>query len=67
VNPGTMPVVARLSGLPEVAEEPDQSPNAGLSGDFQELCSRGMDRALGIEKVSLDTVVSLNSRGIDLY
>lgn len=35
--------------------------------DFQELCSLGFDRALGIEKASLATVVRLNEYVIDFY
>ena len=33
--------------------------NTGFSGDFQDLCSFGMDQALGIEQVSLAAVVAL--------
>ncbi len=42
-------------------------PDAGFPIDFQDLCSRAMDQALGIEKVSLSTVVSLNSCVLDIY
>lgn len=43
------------------------SPVAANNVDFQELCSLVMDRAIGIEKASLDTVVHLNSYASDIY
>ncbi len=42
-------------------------PNTGTPRDFQNLCSFAMDHALGIEKASLATVVSLNSSVLDIY
>lgn len=50
-----------------VAENDDQSPVAGYSADFQELCAQEMDRALGIHKVSLDSAVQLQSCAIEFY
>jgi hypothetical protein len=41
--------------------------NAALSADSQDLCSLGMDRAIGIERASLPTGVRLNSCVIDIY
>jgi hypothetical protein len=39
---------------------------AGFSGHFQDMCSFAMDQAIGIEKASLTTLVSLNSSVLDL-
>jgi hypothetical protein len=50
-----------------VAGEPGQTPDAACIANFQELYSLGMDRALGMEKASLDAVVRLHSCLIDLY
>ncbi len=41
--------------------------NASFPVDFQDLCSRAMDQALGIEKVSLNTLVDLNENVLDFY
>lgn len=40
---------------------------AGFPGHFQDLCSFAMDQAIGIEKASLTTLVSLNSSVLDFY
>lgn len=40
---------------------------AGFPGHIQDLCSFAMDQAIGIEKASLTTLVSLNSSVLDLY
>jgi len=37
------------------------------AADFQHLYSAGMDRALGMEKASLDSVVRFHSCVVDLY
>jgi len=65
MNAGTK--TARNTPLSFVAANKDQTRNAGLSADFQDLCSRAMDQALGIEKASLSTVVTLNSCVLDIY
>jgi hypothetical protein len=45
----------------------ENSSNVGFSGDFQDLCSFGMDQALGIEQVSLAALARLNSCALDIY
>jgi hypothetical protein len=65
MNAGTQ--TARSAPRSFVAANEDQTPNAGLPVDFQDLCSFAMDQALGIEKASLATVVSLNSCVLDIY
>jgi hypothetical protein len=65
MNAGTQ--TARSAPLSLVAANEDQTQNAGFSADFQDLCSRAMDQALGIEKASLSTVVTLNSCLLDIY
>ena len=50
---------ARSAPLPLVAANEDRAKNARFPVDFQDLCSLAMDQALGIEKASLSTVVSL--------
>ena len=47
--------------------EQDQATQANFIADFQDLCSRGMDRALGIQETTLDCAVELQSTAIDLY
>ncbi len=44
-----------------------QTSHAGFPSSFQDLCSRAMDRALGVEEVSLSAVVGLNSCLLDIY
>ncbi len=54
---------AALSPVPA-----NQDPShAGFSGDFQDLCSFGMDQALGLEQVSLVAVANLNLCALDIY
>jgi hypothetical protein len=66
MNPRT--VAARSAPLSFVAANEDQTPNAGFSVDFQDLCSLAMDQALGIEKASsLTPVVDSNSCLLDIY
>jgi hypothetical protein len=65
MNAGTQ--TARSAPLSLVAANEDQTQNAGFSADFQDLCSRAMDQALGTEKASLSTVVTLNSCVLDIY
>jgi hypothetical protein len=65
MNPRT--VAARSAPLSFVAANEDQTPNAGFSVDFQDLCSLAMDQALGIEKESLVPVVDFNSCLLDIY
>ena len=45
----------------------DRPSNIGFSIDFEDLCSYAMDRALGVERISLDTAVDLNANVLDLY
>jgi hypothetical protein len=59
MNAGTQ--TARSAPLSFVAANEDQIKN------FQDLCSFAMDQALGIEKASLSTVVTLNSCVLDIY
>ncbi len=65
MNAGTK--TARSAPRSFVAANEDQTQNAGLPADFQDLCSFAMDQALGIEKASLATVVSLSSSVLDIY
>ncbi len=65
MNAGTQ--TARSAPLSFVAANEAQTHKAGFSADFQDLCSRAMDQALGIEKASLSTVVTLNSCALDIY
>jgi hypothetical protein len=65
MNAGTQ--TARSAPLSFVAANEVQTQNAGFSADFQDLCSHAMDQALGIEKASLSTVVTLNSCVLDIY
>jgi hypothetical protein len=58
---------ARSASLPLAAAKKGQTQNAGFPGDFQDLFSFGMDRAIEIQKASLSTVVCLNSCAIDIY
>jgi hypothetical protein len=44
----------------------EQASAAGFAVDFQELCAREMDLALGIHKASLDSAVSLHSCAIEM-
>jgi hypothetical protein len=52
---------------PRIMPANSPPPIAGFPGHFQDLCSFAMDQAIGIEKVSLTTFVSLNSSLIDIY
>src|ERR1700694_353489 len=65
MNAGTQ--TARSAPLSFVAANEDQTQNAGFPIDFHDLCSFAMDQALGIEKASLSTVVSLNSCVLDIF
>ncbi len=64
MNAGTQ--TARNAPLSFVAANEAQAKNAEFL-DFQDLCSRVMDQALGIEKAALSTAVSLNSCALDIY
>jgi hypothetical protein len=44
----------------------ERSPDAGFVLEYQELCSRQMDLALGIHKASLDSAVSLHSCAVEI-
>ncbi len=65
MNAGTQ--TARSAPLPFVAANEDRTEDAVFPVDFQNLCAFAMDQALGIEKASLSTVVSLNSCVLDIY
>ena len=63
MNPRTIPTTnAPLSSL---AAEQDQSPYTAFTHDFQELCSRAMDQAIGVEKASFDAVLHMQTCVID--
>src|ERR1017187_6664017 len=63
MNPRTNPTIkAPLSSL---AAEQDQTPCTAYTHDFQELCSHAMDRAIGMEKASVDAVLRMQSCVID--
>jgi hypothetical protein len=47
--------------------EQRKTPQAGFTADFQEMYSLAMDRAVGIEKASLDAVVQMQSCMIDAF
>lgn len=49
------------------AANQDQTQAAGAAVDFQELCAREMDRALGIHNASLDSAVQLHSCAMEFY
>jgi hypothetical protein len=60
--------IARNKDAPFIAaSNDDRNSNAGFPADFQELCGQAMDQALGVEKVSLSTLVDLNSTLFDIY
>jgi hypothetical protein len=46
--------------------EHHQTPDAGFTADFQELCSLAMDQALGMEKASLDAATRMQSFAIGI-
>jgi hypothetical protein len=52
--------------FPWLAEQ-GQTLDTAFIAEFQDLYSRGMDRALGIQETSLDTAVQLHSQVLDLY
>jgi hypothetical protein len=59
MNPRTTPTIeAPPSSL---AARQDQSPYTAFTHDFQELCSRAMDRAIGMEQASFDAVLHMQS------
>ena len=64
-----MSPITQPASLSNQAPSPttDQISDAGFAADFQEMYSRGMDRALGIQKVSLAAAFQLNSDAIDKY
>jgi hypothetical protein len=55
------------AALSLVPSKESRTVNAGFPYDFQDLCLQAMDRAIGIEKASLATVVGLNSSAVDIY
>lgn len=58
---------SRRAALPSVAAEKGQTADAGFPGDFQAMYGLAMDRAIGIEKSSLDAAVRWHACGLDLY
>jgi hypothetical protein len=52
--------------FPDSANQ-DFAPDAGLSAEFQELYSLGMDRALGFQKASFEAAVRMQSEAIQTY
>ena len=65
MSPKTVPP-GYYSLFPWLSEQ-DQATQATLIADFQEMYSRGMDRALGIQETALDCAVGLQSTAMDLY
>jgi hypothetical protein len=65
MKPKTIPSDHAL--LFPVGEKQGLTPNAGFSAEFQEMSSLGMDRALGIQKASLEAAVRLQSDVIDSF
>ena len=47
--------------------EQDQATQANFMAEFQDLYSRGMDRALGLQESTLDRAVELQAQALDLY
>ena len=63
MNPRTKPTVeAPLSSL---AAAQNQTPYSAFTHEFQELCSLAMDQAIGLEKVSFDAILQMQSCVID--
>jgi hypothetical protein len=60
-------VPANHALLFSVEDKQGQTPAAGFSAEFQELSSLGMDRALGVQKASLEAAVRLQSDVIDSF
>jgi hypothetical protein len=59
MNPRTtLPIKAPLSSL---AAAQDQTPYSEFTHDVQELCSRAMDQAIGMEVASLDAILHVQS------
>jgi hypothetical protein len=59
MNPRTTPSIkAPLSSL---AAAQDQTPYSEFTHDVQELCSRAMDQAIGMEMASLDAALHMQS------
>ena len=50
-----------------VGDKQGPMPSAGFSAEFQELSGLGMDRALGVQKASLEAAVRLQSDVIDSF
>ena len=65
MSPRTVPP-AYYSLFPWLSEQ-DQATQANFLAEFQDLYSRGMDRALGMQETTLDCAVELQSTAIDLY
>jgi hypothetical protein len=65
MNPRYMPVNSATPFL--VASNEGQAPDVKFLGDFQDLCSFGMDQAIEIGKASLATYVHVNSCVLDIY
>ena len=63
----TRTVPPGYSSLYPWLSEQDQATQANFIADFQDLYSRGMDRALGIQETTLDCAVELQATALDLY
>jgi hypothetical protein len=63
MNPRTTPT--NKAPLSSLAAEQDQTPYTVFTHDFQEMCSRAMDQAIGMEKASFDAVLQMQSRVMD--
>ena len=52
--------------FPWLAEQ-DQTSQANFIAEFQDLYSKGMDRALGLQENTLDRAVEVQSEALELY
>ena len=65
MSPRTVPP-GYYSLFPWLSEQ-DQTSQTNFMAEFQDLCSNGMDRALGLQENTLDRAVELQSEAIELY
>jgi hypothetical protein len=59
------PMAAGTRALSLMETNAIQTPNAGFPSDLLDLYGEAMDRALGVEKVSLSAIVEMNSCALD--
>jgi hypothetical protein len=63
MSPRTVPTYLPLFPWPIPGKTPDDE----FIAQFQDLYSRGMDRALGFHESSIETAVQLHSQALDIY